>query len=320
MSRTLCIVGAFAFITLQIGCGSTSTARAGDGKREAGDGRREAAVDSRVAAYDTRSAAVSYSGTDSRGVPHYFSGRLGDEERRLLRDAFGVVSASNLYISDSTKDGLVKYDPRQKPCSYCYVNSYRIGFVSIRKKGETWDELEHRVRALTRNSFPAGSLVTSSSLSTMDPDVQEEVGQMLEAARRAGFQLHVVTTYRSPEQEALLMANGGGRTHTLTSLHSYGRAIDVRIGDGNVNNPSTRRSWIDFRRWVTRFRGDDFRVLGAPDRSWDWPHVELPSGRIGFRSVDAAIAAARICLASSSPHACEFSPHLPASGISGTKQ
>src|SRR6266850_1008666 len=97
MSRTLCIAGAFAFITLQIGCGGTSTARAGGGKRDAGSGRREAAVDSRVAAYDTRSAAVSYSGTDSRGVPHYFNGRLGDEERRLLRDAFGVVSASNLY-------------------------------------------------------------------------------------------------------------------------------------------------------------------------------------------------------------------------------
>jgi len=200
------------------------------------------------------------------------------------------------------------------------VNSYRIGFISIRRKGEAWDELERRVHKLTRTSFPAGSLVTSSSISAMDPDVQVEVGQMLDAARRAGFQVHVVSTYRSPEQEALLMANGGGRTHTLTSLHSYGRALDVRIGDGNLKNPSTRRSWIAFRRWVTRFRDDDFRVLGAPDRSWDWPHVELPSDRIGFRSVDAAIAAARVCVARSSHHSCEFSPHLPASAVSGTRE
>jgi len=306
MSRKLLAVGALAFIALQIGCGKTSTAEAGGTRREAGGWNQE--------------TVVSYSGTDSHGIPHYFTGPIGAEERGLLRNVFGVVSPSHLYISDSTKDGLLKYDPQTKSCSSCYVNSYRVGFVSIRRTGETWDNLEQRVHKLNRNSFPAGSLVTSSSVSTMDPDVQVEVGQMLDAARRAGFQVHVVSTYRSPEQEALLMANGGGRTHTLTSLHSYGRALDVRIGDGNLNNPSTRQSWIAFRRWVTRFRDDDFRVLGAPDRTWDWTHVELPSDKVGFRSVDAAVAAARRCLARSSPHACEFSPHLPSSGVSGTRE
>jgi hypothetical protein len=145
----------------------------------------------------------------------------------------------------------------------------------------------------------------------MDPAVQDEVSQMLDAARRAGYRLRVVSTYRSPQQEAILMAEGRGRTHTLTSLHSYGRAIDVRVADGNLNNPSTRRSWIAFRRWVTGFRGNDFRVLGTPDRSWDWAHVELPDARIGFHSVDDAINAGRACLAHSSASACEFLPRLP---------
>jgi hypothetical protein len=152
----------------------------------------------------------------------------------------------------------------------------------------------------------------------MDPDVQDEVRQMLAAATRAGFSVHIVSTYRTPEQEALLMAEGGGRTHTLTSLHSYGRAIDIRIGDGNLNNPSTRRRWISFRNWVTRYHGTDFRVLGAAGHSWDWPHVELPSDKIGFRSVDAAVAAGRRCL--SNPRACEFVPHLPAAVASGTRK
>jgi hypothetical protein len=142
------------------------------------------------------------------------------------------------------------------------VNSYRIGFVSIRKPGESWDGLQSRVRALRRSSFLPSSLVTSSSVSAMDPDVQDEVTEMLDAARGAGFPLRVVSTYRSPEQEAILMAEGRGRTHTLTSLHSYGRAIDVSIGDGNLNNPSTRRSWIAFRRWVTGFRGHARSQLG----------------------------------------------------------
>jgi hypothetical protein len=168
---------------------------------------------------------------------------------------------------------------------------------------------------LNRGDFPASALVTSNSVNTMDPDVQDEVRQMLEAARHAGFETHVVTTYRSPQQEALLMAKGKGRTHTLTSLHSYGRAIDVSIGDGNLGNRSTRRRWIAFRAWVTRFRGTDFRILGAPDHSWDWAHVELPSEKIGFRSVDAAVAAGRICARNPSPHACEFLPHLPGNPV-----
>jgi hypothetical protein len=146
----------------------------------------------------------------------------------------------------------------------------------------------------------------------MDPDIQSEVAHMLDAARRAGFHTHIVSTYRSPEQEAVLMHEGGGRTHTLTSLHSYGRAIDIRIDDGNLNNRGTRRDWIAFRRWVARFRGDDFHVLGTPDQSWDWPHVELPSDNIGFRSVDAAVKAGRDCLSNSSMRGCEFRPHLPA--------
>jgi hypothetical protein len=265
-----------------------------------------------VPSRDPSSADVlSYSGTDTHGIPHYVTRTLSEEERQVLEGAYGIVSPSHLYMSDSTPDRLLKYDPRRKPCSTCYVNSYRIGFVSIRKRGESWDELQRRAEALHRGSFAPSLLVSSSSVSAMDPDVQEEVRQMLDAARRAGFRLRVVTTYRSPQQEAVLMAEGEGRTHTLTSLHSYGRALDISIGDGNVNNPSTRRSWIAFRRWVTAFHGNDFRILGAPDHSWDWPHVELPSDRIGFRSVDEAIASGRACLAHGPASECEFRPHLP---------
>jgi uncharacterized protein DUF882 len=278
-------------LVLQSGCGGEATAHPGV-KR-------------------SRTDADSYSGTDARGIPHYLTRPLSDDSRQVLRRAFGVVSASHLYLSDSTQGGVLKYDPETKACLTCYVNSYRIGFVSIRKPGESWDELQSRVRALRRNSFLPSSLVTSSSVSAMDPDVQNEVTEMLDAARGAGFRLRVVSTYRSPEQEAILMAEGRGRTHTLTSLHSYGRAIDVSIGDGNLNNPSTRRSWIAFRRWVTGFRGNDFRVLGTPDRSWDWAHVELANARIGFRTVDDAITAGRACLVRSSASACEFQPHLP---------
>ena len=315
-SREFLSMTAFVLVLSQNGCGRAATARAA----KAPSGPTDHATDAGTGASPLRTEALEYSGTDAHGVPNYFVGRLSDDARTILRDAFGVVAPSHLYISDSTNGGLLKYDPQLKRCATCYVSSYRIGFVSIRKPGESWDDLERRTRTLTRSSFPASALIISSSVSAMDPDVQAEVNQMLAAARRAGFAVHIVSTYRSPQQEALVMARGGGRTHTLTSLHSYGRAIDVRIGDGNLGNAATRRSWIAFRSWVTRFRDDDFRILGTPDRSWDWPHVELPSERIGFRSVEAAVAAGRACLGKSSPRACEFVPHLPQFGLNGTRE
>jgi len=292
---------------LPIGCGRHGTAHAA---------RKPAAVENLAGGQSSSSAAhgispARYTGSDDRGVPHYYQGDLSQNAISVLRRAFGVVVASHLYISDSSRAGLLKYDPQAKRCATCYVNSYRIGFISIRRPGESWEDLERRLRTMTRSSFAKSSLVTSTSISMMDPAVQGEVAQMLDAAHQVGFRTHIVSTYRSPEQEALLMREGGGRTHTLTSLHSYGRAIDVQIDDGRLGNPSTRRHWIAFRQWVTRFHGNEFHVLGAADKSWDWPHVELPSDKIGFRSIEAAVAAGQKCLSDGSPRECEFLPNLP---------
>jgi hypothetical protein len=307
MRTKACALIGSLLISLQLSCGREVSAHPLKSRGRAANPVRSSSSH----AFDRgRAQALAYSGTDRRGIPHYFNRPLSTEAREILRRAYGIVSPQYLYISDSTPDGLLKYDPKPKPCSDCYVNSYRIGFISIRRPEESWDDLQRRVRMLHRGAFARTTLVSSSSVSAMDPDVQGEVTQMLDAARRAGFRLQVVGTYRSPQQEALLMAEGGGRTHTLTSLHSYGRALDIRIGDGNVNNPSTRRSWIAFRRWVAAYHGHDFRILGAPDHSWDWPHVELPSDRIGFRSVDEAVVSGRACLARRSESGCEFPPHL----------
>ena len=293
---------------IQSGCGKEAAARNTYPVRSADV--RTAALS--LAARSTNdSGVVRYAGTDSRGIPRYVTRKFSDDESSILRRVFGVVNPSHLYVSDSSQDGLLKYDPVLKRCATCYVNSFRIGFVSIRNRGESWDELERRVRSMRRNAFQSSSLVSSSSLSALDPDVQPEVNDMLRAARSSGFRLRVVSTYRSPQQEALLMAEGGGRTHTLTSLHSYGRAVDISVDDGNLGHAATRRDWIAFRRWVSRFRGDDFRVLGGPDHSWDWPHVELPSPRIGFRNIAQAIDAGRACLSNGMRGLCEFQPHLP---------
>jgi hypothetical protein len=249
-----------------------------------------------------------YAGTDARGIPHYARRAFSDEERRLLREAYGVEDPNRLYVSDSTEDGLLKYDTRIKRCRACYVNSYRVGFVSVRRRGESWEQAERRVRAMRPGDFSAAARVSSNrSLADLDRGIRGDVERMLADARRAGFALRVVATYRSPEHEAYLMAVGGGRTLTLTSLHSYGRAIDVVIGDGNIGRRATRAQWIAFRRWVTRYNGDAFRILGTPERTWDWRHVEMPTSSVGFRTIEAALDRARRCEGTT----CDFPPRLP---------
>lgn len=249
-----------------------------------------------------------YTGTDARGIPHYARRTFTDEERRLLRDTYGVEDPNRLYVSDSTEDGLLKYDTRVKRCRTCYVNSYRIGFISVRRRGESWEEAERRVRGMRPRDFTPGARGGSNtSTADLDPDIRPDMERMLADARRAGFALRVAATYRSPEHEAYLMAIGGGRTHTLTSLHSYGRAIDIVVGDGNISRRATKTQWIAFRRWVTAYRGDDFRILGTAERTWDWRHVEMPTASVGFRTIEAALARARACGGAG----CDFAPRLP---------
>jgi hypothetical protein len=102
----------------------------------------------------------------------------------------------------------------------------------------------------------------------------------------------------------------GGSTHTLTSLHAYGRAIDVLVGDGNPRHLRTRERWIAFRRWVTAYRGGEFRILGTPEQTWDWPHVEVPNPDVGFRDIDAALERARECREPGATTPCDFVPRL----------
>jgi hypothetical protein len=37
---------------------------------------------------------------------------------------------------------------------------------------------------------------------------------------------------------------------------------------------------------------DRFRLIGVPEESWDWPHIELP-GPLGYRSIEALLLAAQ---------------------------
>ena len=258
-----------------------------------------------------------YEGVDSHGIPHYaHSIVLSSSDAQILRRAYGIEDYHRLYVSDSTEEGLLKYDTQVKRCATCYVNSYRVGYVSVRRPDESWEQAEGRVRHTSPTVFTGSPNPASVSTAELDPDVRPVAERMLRDARAAGFHIEVTATYRSPLREAYLLAEGGGRTHTLTSNHSYGRALDIVVDDGNRTHPRTKQDWISFRRWVTHYKtpaGEAFRILGQVDHSWDWPHVEVPSSTIGFESIEEAVARGKACLAPGATLPCNFAPHLPGS-------
>ncbi len=236
--------------------------------------------------------AASYAGRDEEGVPRYIRRAFTFEERRLLREHFGIEEPGRLYLSDTTEDAYLNYDTERDPGAGRLVRSYRVGAPSVRLPGETWEALERRLATLKPADFPASARVADTGLASLDPEARPAFDRMLAAARRAGYRVRVTESYRTPERQGYLMASGGGLTFTATSKHSSGRAVDVVVGDGNLGNKRTRARWIAFRRWVSTYEGGRFNLIGATDKSWDWPHIELP-GPLGYRSIEALLLAAR---------------------------
>lgn len=240
-------------------------------------------------------ATLAYAGYDASGVPNYVRRTFTSEERALLRTWLGVDDPSLLYLDDSTSGRYLKYDVRPDPGRATYVNSYGVGFESVRRADETWREFDARIRNTPPGAFGAAARTPDKSLESLDPAVREIFRQMITDAARAGFDLGIVETYRPPDREAFLLAQGRGRTYTATSLHSYGRAVDFTL-DGKIGpTRGTRPHWVAFRHWVSTYRGGIFRILGTPDTTWDWAHVEIQGHGLGFPDVETAIAAARAC-------------------------
>jgi hypothetical protein len=235
---------------------------------------------------------ATYAGRDEAGVPRYLSRPFTGRERHLLRKHFGIEEPGRLYLSDTTSGAYLNYDTEVDPGAGRLVRSYRVGAASVRRPGETWEELERRLATLTPADFPPSARVADTSLSSLHPDARSEFERMLAAAREAGHRMRVVESHRTPERQAFLLVSGGGVTFTATSKHTSGLAVDVVVGDGDLRSRRTRARWIAFRRWVTTYEDGRFRLIGAPEKSWDWPHIELP-GPLGFRSIEALLLAAQ---------------------------
>jgi hypothetical protein len=237
----------------------------------------------------------SYAGRDEAGVPLYVERPFSDEERMLLREQFGIEQPARLYLSDTLPGATLTYDTDWDRGERHLVSSYRVGASSVRRPGETWEQLERRLAQTPPGSFPASARQVDRSLASLDPAMRPEIERMLSAARRAGFRVRVTEGRRSAERQAYLLTLDRHLTHTATSRHAEGLAVDVVVDDGDLRHPATRAHWIAFRRWVVANESDTFRLIGTPDRSWDWPHIENVQGPPGFRSIEELLSAARWC-------------------------
>jgi hypothetical protein len=240
-------------------------------------------------------ARASYAGRDDRGVPRYLARDFSKEERLLLRREFGIEEPGRLFLSDTLPGATLTYDTDWDRGERDLVGSYRIGATSIRRPGETWEELERRLASTSPESFPASTHRADRSLGSLDPTVRPEVARMLAAARAARLRARISEARRSAERQAYLLALDSRLTHTATSRHADGFAVDVVVDDGDLRHPLTRAHWIAFRRWVLANESGTFRLIGAPDASWDWPHIEYVGGPPGFGSIEELLDAAHRC-------------------------
>ncbi|HET9039496.1 MAG TPA: hypothetical protein VFN40_04975 [Gemmatimonadales bacterium] len=249
----------------------------------------------RLSASDAAYPRDRYAGRDEQGIPRYLDRPFSDDERRLLREQFGIEEPGRLYLSDTLPGASLIYDSDWDRGERHLVSSYRVGAPSVRLPGETWEALERRLAATSPASFPALTHRANRSLASLDSTVRPAFERMLQAARRAGFRVRVTEARRSAERQAYLLTLDGHLTHTATSRHADGFAVDVAVDDGNLRNPVTRKHWIAFRRWVLEAWAAEFRLIGAPDRSWDWPHIESVDGPPAFQSIEELLAAGRRC-------------------------
>ncbi|MGH7498393.1 MAG: hypothetical protein ACREL3_06030 [Gemmatimonadales bacterium] len=241
-------------------------------------------------------APASYAGRDQDGVPHYARRWLfSAEERRLLREQFGIEQPRRLYLSDTLPTATLIYDTAWDRGDNYVVGSHRVGAASVRRPGESWEQLERRLAATSRRTYPRSAHKPDTSLSSLDPVVLPLVERMLSDARRAGFKVKVSETRRTAERQAYLMTLGGNFTHTATSRHAEGYAVDVTVDDGDIRHARTREHWVAFRRWIDTTQSGVFRIIGRPEQSWDWPHIEYVGRLPGFGSLEELLGAARWC-------------------------
>jgi hypothetical protein len=250
------------------------------------------------AALERESRPESYMGRDAHGVPHYIDRLFSGEEQALLREHFGIEDPSRLYLSDSSSMAYLVYDT-ERDRRGTVVMSHRVDGASIRQPGETWEELERRIREMPPSAFHRKVRVPDTSVGSLHPVARAQFERMLAAARRAGFRVRVAETARSAERQAYLLSRGRGGTFTATSRHTEGWAVDVIVGDGNLRHRRTRHKWIGFRRWLMARSDGPWHIIGTPERSWDWAHIEISGGRTGFQSVEELLAVAQVCAARS---------------------
>ena len=202
---------------------------------------------------------AGYAGRDEAGVPRYLQRAFSDEERELLREQFGIEEPSRLYLSDTLSSASLTYDSDWDRGERDLVGSYRVGAASVRQPGETWEELERRLAATDPRSFPRTTHRADASLASLDSVVRPQVSRLLSAARRAGFRVRVTEAHRSAERQAYLLTLDGRLTHTATSRHAEGFAVDVVVDDGNLGQSGHARAL------------DRVSPVGGGERARDFP-------------------------------------------------
>ena len=119
---------------------------------------------------------AGYAGRDADGVPRYIQRYFSPEERRLLREHFGIEDPNRLYLSDTTAQAYLNYDTERDPGAGRLVRTYRVGAPSVRLPGETWEELERRLSWRPQRGRPLADRVVRVGLGLLSLKEIEYLG------------------------------------------------------------------------------------------------------------------------------------------------
>ena len=130
--------------------------------------------------------AASYEGHNAEGIPHYATQEFSVEDSITLRRAYGIEDPHRLYLSDSSDTALLEYDSRAKACRGCFVDSYDVGFMSVRRPGESWEQAEQRVKTAPHRRFTGSRVPCAAPRPPIS--TRRFVPRLSECSRTPGWQ------------------------------------------------------------------------------------------------------------------------------------
>lgn len=120
-----------------------------------------------------------------------------------------------------------------------------------------------------------------ASMDLLEPGTRKAVEEILAMAKKAGWDLRVLETYRSPARQAYLFSRGATKLRKV-GCHGYGLAADFGLyhQEKYIEDGSKYKFLLGLCKEVGMISGIDWGHTGKPNKFVDAGHVQrIPVAR-----------------------------------------